>query len=219
MRRGIVAIGTAAVSTLGLVGVVALGFGGSAQAAPTTIRAQLYDTSGEEKGVARLEQQDDGSVLIRVNATGLTRGFHGLHIHTFGKCETTPTVPPAPPVTFDQAGGHFDSPPGANHGFHAGDLPVLLADGSGNAYLRLTTSAFTLADLFDLNGSALIIHAGPDNFGNIPTRYVQQATLAPVTDGTAVTPSGVVGPDGTTLSNGDSGPRFACAVLAAPTTA
>jgi superoxide dismutase, Cu-Zn family len=77
----------------------------------------------------------------------------------------------------------------------------------------LTTSAFELAGLFDLDGSALIIHAGPDNFGNVPTRYVQAATLIP--DGTV---AGVPGPDTTTLSNGDSGPRFACAVLAAPTT-
>ena len=50
-----------------------------------------------------------------------------------------------------------------------------------------------LAQLRDADGSALIVHAGPDNFANIPPRY-----------GT---------PDADTLATGDSGARAACGVV------
>jgi Cu-Zn family superoxide dismutase len=199
VRRKVIGIGTAAISTLGLAGVAALGFGGSAQAVPTAIRAELRDANGADLGDARLEQQDDGSVLIRLNVAGLTPGFHALHIHTAGKCETDPLLPPG---TFNAALGHFN-PSGGNHGAHAGDLPVLLADNSGNAYLKLSTTTFQMADLFDPDGSAVVIHAGPDNYANVPPRYVLGTTLAS-------------GPDGITLSNGDAGGRIACGVLAQP---
>ena len=50
-------------------------------------------------------------------------------------------------------------------------------------------------DLFDADGSAVIVHAGPDNYANIPTRYT-----GPV-------------PDATTLATGDAGGRVACGVV------
>jgi len=49
-------------------------------------------------------------------------------------------------------------------------------------------------DLFDADGSAVIVHASPDNYANIPTRYV--AT-----------------PDSTTFGTGDAGGRVACGVV------
>ncbi len=74
-------------------------------------------------------------------------------------------------------------------------MPVLLVGGDGTAQASFTTDRVTLADVFDSNGSAIIIHAGPDNYANIPTRY------APA------------GPDATTLATGDSGGRVACGVV------
>jgi Cu-Zn family superoxide dismutase len=66
------------------------------------------------------------------------------------------------------------------------------ADGTGEA--RFKTDRFAVADLIDADGSALIVHAAPDNYANIPTRYV------------AV-------PDATTLATGDAGGRVACGVV------
>jgi Cu-Zn family superoxide dismutase len=41
----------------------------------------------------------------------------------------------------------------------------------------------------------VIVHAGPDNFANIPVRYAPN------------------GPDATTLATGDSGARTACGTV------
>jgi Cu-Zn family superoxide dismutase len=103
------------------------------------------------------------AVEVTVNVTGLKPGAHGLHIHAVGKCE-------AP--GFTSAGGHFDPGPNgmmdpdANHPYHMGDLPNLVADQSGHATLKVTTNRVTLSDgplsVFDADGTAIIIHANPD---------------------------------------------------------
>jgi Cu-Zn family superoxide dismutase len=50
------------------------------------------------------------------------------------------------------------------------------------------------------DGSAVIVHALPDNYANIPTRYRSAQTGAP-------------GPDADTLKAGDSGGRVVCGVV------
>jgi Cu-Zn family superoxide dismutase len=55
---------------------------------------------------------------------------------------------------------------------HAGDLPSLLVKQHGTAELDFRTDSFTVGQLLD-SGSAVIVHAGPDNFANIPSRYLQ----------------------------------------------
>ncbi|CKM56557.1 superoxide dismutase [Mycobacterium tuberculosis] len=66
--------------------------------------------------------------------------------------------------------------------------------------LVTTTDAFTMDDLLSGAKTAIIIHAGADNFANIPPeRYVQG--------------NGTPGPDETTLTTGDAGKRVACGVI------
>jgi Cu-Zn family superoxide dismutase len=144
---------------------------------------KLYNTAGNQVGKARLTQEGSGSVAIQVNVHDLPPGFHGFHVHAVGEC-----VPP-----FTSAGGHFDLD-AHTHRDHSGDFPVLLVNADGTANAKFNTDRFAVADLFDANGSAIIIHAGPDNYANIPTRY------APA-------------PDATTLATGDSGDRIACGVV------
>ena len=103
------------------------------------------------------------AVELTVTVSGLKPGTHGIHLHAIGKCEA-----PA----FTAAGGHFDPGPAgnmdpdANHPFHMGDMPNLVADASGKATLKFVTNRVTLADgplsLFDADGTAIIIHANPD---------------------------------------------------------
>ena len=50
-------------------------------------------------------------------------------------------------------------------------MPSLLVLDDGTAQALFATDNFTIEKLFDADGSAIIIHAGPDNFANIPTRY------------------------------------------------
>ena len=139
--------------------------------------------------LGRVTMRQTGDIIVvRGWARSLTPGFHGFHVHQTGKCE-------AP--TFTSAGGHY-AVPGTTHGDHAGDMPSLLVTAEGKAYLRFVTDRFTLADLRDADGSAVMVHAGRDNFANIPTRY---------------SAAGIAGPDEATLRTGDAGDRVACGVI------
>jgi Cu-Zn family superoxide dismutase len=114
----------------------------------------------------------------------LKPGRHGVHLHAIGKCEPD----------FLAAGGHFDPGPAsnpdpdANHPFHMGDIPNLEVGADGSGVLQAVTTRVTLSpgplSIFDEDGTAVIIHANPD----------QEITGAPK--------SGVSG-----------GPRVACGVI------
>ena len=71
-----------------------------------------------------------------------------------------------------------------------------LGDLDRDGWLDVVASTGGAAVLaFDADGSAVILHAGPDNFANIPVRYAPN------------------GPDATTLATGDSGARTACGTV------
>jgi Cu-Zn family superoxide dismutase len=154
------------------------------------VKVKLVDASGASAGIVRLSEKGS-SVTVRAEVEGLTPGFHGFHVHSIGEC-----VAP-----FTSAGGHYN-PTGTGHGSHAGDMPSLLVLDDGTASLQFATDRFTVAELFDADGTAIIVHALPDNFANIPTRY--QSTT-----------EGTFGPDSATLATGDAGGRAACGVVAA----
>jgi superoxide dismutase, Cu-Zn family len=145
--------------------------------------AKLHDTVGNQVGKARLTQEGSGNVAVQIQVHNLPPGYHGFHVHAVGEC----TAP------FTSAGGHFDLD-AHTHRDHSGDLPILLVNADGTANVKFNTDRFTVADLFDADGSAIIIHAGPDNYANIPDRYV-------------------AAPDATTLATGDSGGRIACGLI------
>ncbi|MCU0497774.1 MAG: superoxide dismutase family protein [Anaerolineae bacterium] len=155
--------------------------------AQVTAMALLNDVDGNLIGtVVLFEQADKVIVSAGIELLPDHTGFLGFHIHAVGDCGDNGTGP------FTAAGPHLnltDSP----HPDHAGDLPPLLVNRDGTAYFSVETDRFTLADLFDADGSAVIIHANADNFANIPERYG--------------------GPDEETLKAGDSGERIVCGVI------
>ena len=146
-------------------------------------RATLSDAAGKKVGSVRFERRGKSrAVRVSVSVRGLSPGFHGFHVHTTGKCE-------AP--GFMSAGPHLN-PAKTSHGSHAGDMPPLLVTEGGKAEARFTTTRFSIAQLRDADGSAVMVHAAPDNSANIPKdRYDPD-------------------PDAMTLETGDSGPRIAC---------
>ena len=147
-------------------------------------KVQLRNAAGAVVGEAKFEQERNG-VDVHVKVRGLTPGFHGFHIHTIGSCAA---------ADFTSAGGHFN-PTGEAHGHHAGDMPILQVNPDGTGEASFTIASFQVSQLFDADGSALIIHAGADNYANIPQRY------------------SATGPDATTLATGDSGARVVCGVI------
>ena len=134
--------------------------------------AVLEDPRGRVVGVASLLEDGRGRVHVYVLARGISPGQHGTHVHEVGHCDGG-TDPP-----FVSAGGHFN-PQGRQHGLrnpngpHAGDLPNLWVSRAGVGYLYYVTDRFTLspgpASLFDEDGSALVIHANPDDQVTDPT--------------------------------------------------
>jgi Cu/Zn superoxide dismutase len=105
--------------------------------------------------------------LTLKDANVVKQGQHGIHFHAVGKCDGP---------DFMTAGAHFN-PTSKQHGAkspqgpHLGDLPNLPIDASTAAQsgyaATLTTKMVTLsagpASIFDADGTALVIHANPDD--------------------------------------------------------
>ena len=125
-------------------------------------RATIVDTSGARVGFAVLSEDGPDRVHVNVKVSGLSPGLHGIHVHGTGLCGSD----------FNAAGGHHN-PLAADHGAHAGDLPNMVVNADGVGRLNATVTGFTLSEsptgAFDTDGSAIIVHAGPDDFVTQPT--------------------------------------------------
>ena len=129
----------------------------------TTLR--LAD--GTPVGTVQLLRQGE-LVTLAAAVTGLEPGIHGFHLHAVGEC----TAP-----DFTSAGGHLN--PGDNShgsmsagGKHLGDLPNLEIGTNGSATSRVDLSGSaegTLKAIFDDDGTAVVIHAKPDDYRTDPS--------------------------------------------------
>ena len=127
-----------------------------------TAKADLVDSKGAPVGTAKLKETHQGVSLV-LEVSNLPPGVHGFHIHGVGKCD---------PPDFKSAGGHFN-PEGKKHGWenpeghHAGDLRNLTVGPDGKAKVKVEVTGVTLGDgansLFHSQGTALVIHADPDD--------------------------------------------------------
>ena len=151
--------------------------------------ATLLGPDGAARGTVTFDELR-GQVRVTTSATGLPAGFHGMHVHAVGSCDPTDG--------FTSAGGHLN-PRSTDHGAHAGDLPPLRVGADGTAVAITDTDTFSLDDVFDADGAAVVVHAAADNLGHIPSRYRHD----PYGTGNA-------GPDALTRSTGDSGGRIRC---------
>ena len=92
----------------------------------------MNDPSGTKVATAKFDF-NQGYVTITIETTGtgqLSPGFHGVHIHSVGKCEAHSVAPTGgEPGDFLSAGGHFM--PSGEHG--SGDLTSLQVRKDGGA--------------------------------------------------------------------------------------
>lgn len=128
--------------------------------------ARLTFANGLPAGTAQLLSNGDG-VTLAVAVTGMAPGAKGFHLHTAGRCEGP---------DFTSAGGHLN-PAGREHGSlnprgkHLGDMPNLDvgAARTAAAEVDLTGTRDTLlADIFDGDGTAVIVHANADDYTSDP---------------------------------------------------
>lgn len=129
-------------------------------------QAQLSFANGVPAGTAQLLWNGE-TVSLAIAATGLEPGEHGFHLHTTGRCE-------AP--GFTSAGGHLN-PAGREHGSlnpkgaHMGDMPNLSVGASRSASTEVDLPGsrdVVLSSIFDTDGTAVVIHAGPDDYRSDP---------------------------------------------------
>lgn len=142
----------------------------SAQAAPESRTSSLKGANGQVIGQVTVTAAPNG-VILRVQAKGLTPGWHGMHFHEKADCSDP---------GFKASGGHIHAKTPAVHGMlnadfsHAGDLPNLYVNADGSATVELYSTLVTLNGggalpaLLDADGSALVIHANPDDYKSQP---------------------------------------------------
>jgi superoxide dismutase, Cu-Zn family len=129
----------------------------TASADPVTV--ELKTGAGASAGKATLTEAPKG-VLVKIEAKGLTPGWHGLHFHEKADCSK---------ADFTSAGAHTHGADKAVHGLlnpaanETGDLPNLYAGTDGTGHAEVFSSLTTLKALKDADGSALVIHAAPDD--------------------------------------------------------
>jgi Cu-Zn family superoxide dismutase len=130
-----------------------------------TAKAMVKDAQGKDVGEVTLEQTAQG-VVVKGTLMNLPAGQHAFHIHETGKCD-------AP--DFKTAGGHFN-PSKKAHGMmapkgkHHGDLPNLHVGQDGRVQFDIFAQAgLTLKQLFDKDGSAVMVHTKEDDYFTDPT--------------------------------------------------
>jgi Cu-Zn family superoxide dismutase len=126
--------------------------------------ATLMDPDGNEVGTVTLIAAPSG-VLLDADLTALPPGDHAFHIHAIGKCE---------PPDFKSAGGHYN-PEEDEHGLlnpagpHAGDMPNIHVPESGKLHIEVLNQRVNLdLGLLDEDGSAIVVHEGPDDYKTDP---------------------------------------------------
>ncbi len=146
--------------------ILALASPSLAQAATAPLSIPAMGAGGKAMGSIALSEGPTG-VLAKVELTGLTPGWHAIHFHEKADCSD---------AAFNNAGAHINhaaakKPHGLlnTQGPDMGDLPNVYASADGVAHAEVFSALVSMKGmggrpaLQDADGSALVIHASPDD--------------------------------------------------------
>lgn len=155
-------------AAVSVVAVASPSLRGQGAQAMKSVSVDLKTAQGQSVGTAMITPSGAG-IQIAYDLKTLPPGEHAFHIHGVAKCE-------AP--GFATAGGHFN-PEMKKHGLqnpegpHAGDMNNFTVAADGTAKGTLTDTRVTLGmaganSIFAAGGTALVVHAGPDDMKTDP---------------------------------------------------
>ena len=132
------------------------------------ITVHQVDANGVGTSIGTVSFQQTPKGLLITPALGkLSPGEHGFHIHENGSCEAAEKDGKMGAAL--AAGGHLNPEKVAHHGTpldgHLGDLPALTVNDKGFATTPVLAPRLKLADI---QGRAIMIHAGGDNYSDSP---------------------------------------------------
>ena len=192
---------TIAVGTAVVAGLIAAS---TADAHGPSARTTLTTAGGTEIGTVEF-RTDKNHTEVRVRLVGVPGidAFHGFHIHANNDDTASPgngsgcITNDDPALAFISADLHYN-PTNVAHGHHVGDMPVVYVNADGSVETRFRIDPIKPGDL---DNRVVILHAGPDNYNNIPLgagakQYTAGADAADLTART-----------------GNAGNRAACGVI------
>lgn len=144
---------------------------GTASAAELVVRMNLVNDQGVGASIGTVTLTDTPQGLKLAPAlSGLAPGVHGFHVHEKPDCAAGMKDGKATPGL--AAGGHYDPAGTGKHEGpsgkgHLGDLPALTVGADGKATEAVVAPRLKTADV---KGRSLMIHAGGDNFADVPEK-------------------------------------------------
>lgn len=135
-------------------------------AEPQTIA--LNGPDGRPVGTATLSEDANG-VTIKIDASAIPAGTHGVHLHEKGLCDGP---------DFKSAGAHWN-PAAKQHGrdnpmgAHLGDLANFEIGAAGTATTMFLVGGVSMSGasnaLSDADGTSLVVHATADDYKTDPS--------------------------------------------------
>lgn len=123
----------------------------------------LLNAEGQQVGNVSISALASGNSVVTVNAEGFPEGTYAMHVHQVGACDGP---------DFETAGDHIagDHEHGvmAEAGPHPGDLANVTVQGDGILVADSFAIGLTHELVFDADGSAVIVHARPDDYVSQP---------------------------------------------------
>ncbi|WON78927.1 superoxide dismutase [Cu-Zn] SodC [Serratia sp. UGAL515B_01] len=143
---------------------------GVVQAASVDVEMNLVTAQGIRQNIGKITiSETPYGLLFTPQLKSLPGGLHGFHVHENGSCE--PGMKEGKAVAALSAGGHLDPQKTGKHlgpyaDGHLGDLPAIYVMNDGMASYPVL--APRLKNISEIEGKALMVHAGGDNHSDHP---------------------------------------------------